>query len=286
VLTSIVIEVETDDRAVRDIPGYLVHGWFLGAVRRVDAGLAALLHSNTGHKPFTLSPLVFAAHDPAGVSVGSIRITGLSPEVSAFLMGLDERRLGPLRLGGLPLWPRGVCTSGEDHPFAASTTFEAVTNGASGPDVSSSIRLAFRSPTAFASSVRNLHALFPDPGRVVNSLAENWNAHAPRELQIPTDLLATAIATLQTDAYDLRTVPVPLEHQQTKGFVGVCDYRVLRESPPEARRVLHRLAAFAAFAGVGNRTPQGMGQTFAIPIERESGPTRRRSVAGRKARRT
>ena len=44
------------------------------------------------------------------------------------------------------------------------------------------------------------------------------------------------------------------------GFVGACEFLPHRGVPADVVRVLHLLAAFAFFAGVGYKTTMGMGQ--------------------------
>jgi CRISPR-associated endoribonuclease Cas6 len=57
-------------------------------------------------------------------------------------------------------------------------------------------------------------------------------------------------------------VPVRFSTHRLRGFVGECTYTA-NANDERARRVLHLLADFAFFAGVGMKRTMGMGQVIA-----------------------
>jgi CRISPR-associated endoribonuclease Cas6 len=146
------------------------------------------------------------------------------------------------------------------------------------------VRLGFASPTAFDSGKGNI--LFPEPSLVFRSLWEKWNAHAPWE--IGGDILTELVGAARVEAHRLHTQPVKLKLDGKlrffKGFVGWCEFSTGPKASPEVQRVLHLLADFAFYAGVGSKTTMGMGQAAALSLTAGMAPSRlvaRRQMASK-----
>ena len=128
------------------------------------------------------------------------------------------------------------------------------------------VELQFTTPTTFHSQGRSLP--LPLPRLVFGSLLDRWNAFAP--LRIDPEILVVVEQACTIARYDLRTEAVPLGGGLQIGFVGRCTYglppgRGVRPADEYAWRVLHLLANFAFFAGVGAKTTMGMGTVRMVP---------------------
>lgn len=259
--------------------GQLVHGWFLDLVRRQDAALAEELHRGHRHKPFTLSPLRplddvstgrFANQDddlPHHHSDGQfqIRITSLIHPLSDLLLSLQSEDMATIRLGDAEFAVEQVTTDCTVSPWAGTGDPAALWDRwMGGRKPKGRLRLRFESPTAF--ETRDSNILFPVPSLIVESVGRKWNEYAPRK--IAEEILSELGQVARVEEYGLRTAVAQFTGANgrvfiEKGFVGECEFSVGRHGSREAGRVLHLLAEFAFYAGVGSRTTMGMGQVRA-----------------------
>ena len=232
----------------------------LDLVQRVDPALSAALHANDRLKPFTVSPLtpdgVTPAHD--GRARFWLRVTALDERLAAVVARPVTDRV---RIGRAHFAVTDVVTQPWRHAWAGAVSYErlvtAVQTGATAP----ALTLAFHTPTAFSSNVRNVTRLFPEPGLVFRSLGKRWNAHAGRRFAFDDGLLEELCEGIRVERYALETREARLgARTSTKGFVGSCEYSVGRRGSADRRRFLRLLAEFAFYAGVGLRTTMGMGQ--------------------------
>ena len=138
---------------------------------------------------------------------------------------------------------------------------------------SSRLALRFASPTVFRSSGVNVP--LPLPGLVFEGLARRWNAFGP--LRIPPEVRRFADERMVISRYQLRTERVTFgdegERGAYPGFVGVCGY-AFRGRDRYWMGLIHLLAAFALYAGVGTRTTMGLGQTRPVSSRRSKGSDR------------
>lgn len=259
--------------------GRAAHAILLDAVRRSDAELATRLHDESGVKPFTTSSLI------------GLRLReGLRPERThalrfTALTGAVARALGQaaglpwaadesppeaplavgavLNLAGALLRIERVDSAEPDagpaHPWAAQTTYEAL----SAPWLLGRVRpgrrlsLAFMSPTTFKSAGK--HVPVPLPEWVFGSLLEKWNAFAP--VALPDEVRRFAAEVLALSRYDLHTLGLPLKEEAVRiGAVGQATYTALHEDRYWLS-LIHLLADFALYAGVGAGAGMGFGQT-------------------------
>ncbi|NBT20456.1 MAG: CRISPR system precrRNA processing endoribonuclease RAMP protein Cas6, partial [Proteobacteria bacterium] len=169
----------------------------------------------------------------------------------------SPRPLAPTVLAGTPR-----------SPWAGTGTCEALArlHLIGGRRPAPRVELQFTTPTTFHSQGRSMP--LPLPRLVFGSLLDRWNAFAP--LRIDPEILVVVEQACTIARYDLRTEAVPLGGGLQIGFVGRCTYglppgRGIRPADEYAWRVLHLLASFAFFAGVGAKTTMGMGTVRMLP---------------------
>jgi len=237
----------------------------LDVIEQADSGLAAALHSGEGPRPFTASSLLgrFPARglDPAGAY--TLRVTGLRRDVASILSAacMANGPLGPgaeVALDHRAFGVESVARSLAVHPWAAATSYTDLAASylvtAAPPD--RQITLQFTSPTAFKSQER--HMPLPLPDLVFGSLIERWNAFAP--LAFPIEVKRYAAECLAISRFDLASRSAPGKEGGVRvGGVGQITYTTLNYDR-YWMSVLHTLAAFALFSGVGIQTAAGMGQ--------------------------
>lgn len=126
------------------------------------------------------------------------------------------------------------------------------------------LRLRLNSPTVFKTAGR--HLPLPLPELVFGSLLERWNSFAP--VTFPDELKRFVGECLLISRYRLSSRVVPLKGGGLRvGAVG----EVVYTSANYDRywlSLLHALAAYAAYAGVGAGTTQGLGQCAAAAASR------------------
>jgi len=256
--------------------GRAAHALLLDAVHRSDAALAEELHTGDGLRPFTASNLI--GYSPKrGLSAErtyTLRFTALARPVAGAL--LEQSGLAPathgsdrggeralcvgsmLRLDAATLRVEAVTCDPAQHPWAAATTYAALSSpwllGRSTPE--RRLALEFNSPTTFRS--RERHMPVPLPELVFGSLLDRWNAFAP--IAFPAELRRYAEACLAMSAYRLRSHAVLVKDAGIRiGAVGWARYATLSYDR-YWMSLIHLLAGYAFYAGVGAGTAVGMGQ--------------------------
>lgn len=258
--------------------GRATHAWFLDQVGLYDAALAERLHEPNQERPFTVSNLWGAgrprsdAPDP-GKPQGPAEVT-LTPDqpcflrLSAYEAGLAEllhQKMLPglpqsITLAGATLKVQSVDTGAAQHPWAGQTTFAALLqeNTLSGPPPPG-LTLRFGSPTVFRSQESFMP--LPLPRLVFEGLVRRWNATAP--LALPAEVARYADECMAISRYRLHTERVTFgetgERGMFPGFVGQVSYS-FRVKDRYWMGLVHTLAAFALYAGVGRQTTMGLGQ--------------------------
>ncbi len=268
-LLSLVFELLPD----REIPvpsntGHIVYGAFLKLLAHRNPDLALALHSPGREKPFTLSWLYGPMIPNRGqrlLQKGQpywFRVTGFSPEVATFLGSWIEKPPLTINLHGAEVPVVRVVCSG--HLDAGSNTFRDLYDQAM--DLSGkaprSLTLRFLTPTTFRTGSHN--TVFPLPGLVFYSLCQKWNTHAPVHLG---DALHRLIEdTVKVSRYRLRTQMVDFGEYRQIGFMGEATFRMDQTLPDMLVRMIHLLADFAFYAGIGYKTTMGMGQVRAVGV--------------------
>lgn len=256
--------------------GRATHAWFMDRIRAHDHRLSEQLHAPNQERPFTVSNLIGRrpANSPQAertrVSPDEtclLRVTSFDPALTALLLheilpNLPET----LWLGGSAFHcspalttPEQTATSGQ-RLWVGQATFAGLTAALTLQDpLPARVMLRFASPTVFKSQDHFLP--YPLPRLVFEGLARRWNAFSP--IQVHPDINRYAEACMAITSYRLHTETVRFGEDGGRGifpgFVGHCAY-ALRVKDRYWMGMIHLLAAFALYAGIGKETARGMGQ--------------------------
>jgi len=244
--------------------GRSLHGLFIRLVADASPELADRLHSPMPIKPFTVSMLrgrLLRQGDQRLASpdeVYQVRYTVLAEDVFA---ALTHVLLGkyvyhePVDIDGQPFEITEIAVEPRrSKGWAKLASYEQLYEEAS---TERHIRLHFASPTTFRTGDVNL--LFPLKVSVFGSYLRKWERFSP--VPLSDDLLDFIAEHVVAERYRLETRVVSYNKQaQYNGFVGTCQYRILADDRERIRQV-NVLADFALFAGTGQKTTQGLGQT-------------------------
>jgi CRISPR-associated endoribonuclease Cas6 len=285
-LTSLILQLQSPAEA--NLPanlGRAAQALLLRLILGRDAALASALHDGDGPKPFTVSNLVLgkraagSLHVQAGQS-GWLRFTGLTEPVSSHLAELARQPPESAELDGHRFNVTGATLDPGVHPWAGQISYQdfAAPYLLGGRErLSPSVRLEFASPATFKSQGR--YVPVPLPELVFGSLLDRWQAFAPVALHPETRRFAAEAVVLSR--YELRTRGMPYvkrggeearsrgaggpggrgepAHYPTMvGFTGQVMFAVLNRDRYWLN-VLHLLAAFAFYSGVGYQTAAGLG---------------------------
>lgn len=248
--------------------GGAAHKLGLSLIGLHDPALSEHLHNHNGLLPLTISDLFQSdAHHHW------MRITALRQDVAAALVALTEQP---------NIW-RDVDVDGWSVVQALSSYHDWC--GAAVPvqfahehwRKGSNLTLEFASPTSFRSV--GLYRPLPEAGLVFKSLYERWCALVSVGLPFMPEaqmLEAFARDMVSIGRYDIGYVEVGKKGAVIPAFQGVVTYRIERDNAALAKRdptlyeqlrqqhsayasLLHLLARFSFYGGVGIKTAQGMG---------------------------
>ncbi|WP_157180519.1 CRISPR system precrRNA processing endoribonuclease RAMP protein Cas6 [Protofrankia coriariae] len=111
--------------------------------------------------------------------------------------------------------------------------------------------------------------ILPEPERVFGTLAARWLRWAPSVAPLPADVEAAIGDHLELVDMRLFTTEyvIKIGTPKRRGCVGFVRYQLAAPAdvPPRTRGAIDALARFACYAGVGDRTPSGMGYVIADP---------------------
>lgn len=251
--------------------GRAVHRFFLQWISRSDEILAQELY-NTGSspRPFTCSTLM--GRFPPGGSIDgqtcSIRLTALESRLAGMLLEAVQPggSLSPGALIELDFLPFQVQTSlynSAEHAWAGSAGYTELAaqylTGHSKPP--RCIQLQIDSPAVFHS---NGHFVaLPQADLVFGSLLERWNSFSP--LTFPADTKEFVRQSVVCNRFNLYSRSLPLKEGNHRiGGMGRVSYTLLGNEPYYSG-VLHTLAAFALYCGIGANTSMGLGQVRSLP---------------------
>jgi CRISPR-associated endoribonuclease Cas6 len=263
-LLSIVIPLTaTNTPEERIYLGRACYAFFLSLVEKVNPSLAEELHAPSGLKPFTVSAL-FSWEKPylvqPEVREGErywIRFTSIEADFSRLLAeevlpSLPSRvDLGPATFEvGSPI------TESEGHPWARTTSAQALVEEWFSAGVGRRLTLEFASPTAYRRIHRNV--VVPWPEGIFKGYLPAWNRYCAPAFD--RDLLDLVEADVAIARYELRTAVVQIGHAREIGCVGRCGYTIFGRERA-LWRVINLLADFSQFCGTGYKKTMGMGQT-------------------------
>lgn len=262
--------------------GYLagkhLHALFLTLVSSVSPELGSQIHGQTHNKSFTISPLqiqgmgrgheLLAEHRRA-IAPGTpcwFRVSLLDDQLFSQLtpLWLNLNPNKPWHLGPADLYINRILgTPNPRQPWANFVSYASLYEQASNEE--RQISLTFCTPTAFRQ--QKFDTSLPSAEAVFGSLLRRWNdygaasalseAHGPFSPEI--------LACLFPSAFDIRTEIICEVRSKFIGCVGTVTYRILGEVEPETIKQLNTLADFALYAGVGRKTPMGMGMVRRSP---------------------
>jgi CRISPR-associated endoribonuclease Cas6 len=265
-LVSLVLQIRP--RVNCELPatlGNAMHAFFIDLVARNNWVMAHELHAARAEKPFTISPLQghFSFQDGSIVLDSQkeywLRFTSIETALSHLLLELNEKSIGEVDLLGAKFAVTKVTSSPDEHPWAGSTTFERMYDGivASQQPLPRKIKLRLFSPTTFHSNNRSMP--LPIPRLVFAHLSQKWNAFSP--IHLGSDVANVIEEKVSLSRYEeLRTQMLDFGDYRQVGFVGECEFLIHLEKDDIRARVIHLLADFAFYGGVGYRTTMGMGQ--------------------------
>lgn len=272
----------------------------LRLVAERDSGLARRLHDEPGPKPYTASNLVAGKRESGSLRLaagqgGWLRFTGLSAEVSEVLRAVAADPPETVEVDGFGLAVTGATLDPAVHAWAGQVSYQDLAGPfllGGVPHPAKQVRLEFVSPTSFRSGGHFVP--LPLPELVFGSLLDKWQAFAPIALHPDTRRFAAEAVVLSRYALRTRGVPLvrkdlrlPIDDLRLKsddlrlksdssqdssvnpkssivntliGFSGQVWFAALNRDKYWLS-VLHLLAAFAFFSGVGYQTGTGLGQT-------------------------
>ena len=263
-LTSLVLTLTVN--APQTLPPHLgraSHGLLLRLIDASDPALVEALHAPNQPRPFTCSTLWGARRQGGilrlepGISF-YVRFTGLTEQVSRHLLAMADQPPATVELDHVELRVASATLDPEVHPWAGSTTYEALSEpyllARKQPD--SRVEIEFAAATAFRSSGRTVP--LPLPELVYGGLATRWNEFAP--VSIGEEVRRYAEECLAVSRYRLKTVALRTKGDAVQiGFVGRCRYTALNRDRYWLG-LIQMLTDYAFFAGVGYQTAAGLGQ--------------------------
>ncbi len=242
--------------------GRAAHAMWLDVVAQADPALAQSIHDGSGLRPYTLSNLMgrFPNGRIAADETYRLRMTTLHRDMSELLaQAVDDGPLAPDRIIELDRHRFRVAkVSCQEGPWNGEADYPSLAADilARSQKPPRRLQLRFVSPTTFKSRNRFMPAPLPD--LVFGSLLRRWNAFSP--IAFPEDAQRYAEECLAIARYQLKTRVVEMKNQGKRpgaigdiAYVSICYDRYWM-------RVIHALAAFARFGGVGAGVTLGMGQ--------------------------
>jgi CRISPR-associated endoribonuclease Cas6 len=281
------------------LTGKHLHALFLNLVSSVDPTMGDALHANQANKSFTLSPLQIV-NSSKGLGLSSSgkasfqnsklktqnpnlqwqysdpvapgtpcwwRVSLLDDSLFNQLNGLwlNLNPDQPWHLGPANLHITSILgTPQSTQPWANFCNYQQLYEQAS--DQNRRITLQFYTPTAFRQG--KYDSAMPTPEAVFGSLLRRWNHYSG--IPFSPDLMRP----LQPSFFDIRTEVATDPRSQFQktgarvdpasqflGCVGKVTFQILGSVDTETIKQINALADFALYAGVGRKTPMGMGMT-------------------------
>jgi CRISPR-associated endoribonuclease Cas6 len=243
-----------------------MHALFLTLVSAVNQELGDALHETKTDKSFTLSPLQIQS-GRTNLTLQSQHSKPIPAETSCWwrISLLDDRLFGQLTKLWLNLnpqqsWHLGSAdltitsiqgTPQSTQPWANACSYQELFDRAS--DSNRTLRLAFTTPTSFRQG--KYDSALPTRECVFNSLLSRWHKYSGIELA------DCSIESIFPSAFDIRTEVSNDYIGKFIGTIGDVKYQIMGDVMPLQIKQLNALADFALYAGVGRKTPMGMGMT-------------------------
>jgi CRISPR-associated endoribonuclease Cas6 len=247
--------------------GYLsgkhLHALFLTLASSVNQELGDRLHEQKTEKAFTLSPLQISQKPSnelqwehrQGIAAGkscwwriSLLDDALFTHLSQLWLNLNPTR--PWHLGPANLQITSILgTPQSTQPWANFCAYPQLYEEAS----ETNRQIAFRLYTPATFRQGKYDSALPTRECIFNSLLKRWNKYSG--ILFPDTLTDYLFPSF----FDIRTEVVNSPDGKCAGCVGSISYRILGDVDAIAIKQINTLADFAMFAGVGRKTPMGMG---------------------------
>lgn len=243
------------------LTGRHLHALFLEIISSVDRPLGDRLHEQKTDKTFTLSPLQTTRGDrlqwqhsqpiPPGTACWW-RISLLDDSLFGHLtpLWLNLNPTHAWHLGAADLTITSILgTPQSTQPWANFASYAQLYQQAD-PE-QRQIALQLCTPTSFRQG--QYDTSLPDRDRVFSSLLRKWNQYSGIEFS------ESIIESIFPSYFDIRTEILKDSRSKFIGCVGQISFRIFGDLEPEIVRQINALADFAMYAGVGRKTPMGMG---------------------------
>lgn len=254
--------VAKSDISKNHLNGRNLHALFLDLVSSVDKELGNHLHQQNAAKAFALSPLQVTGNRQS-IQFQNDRAIPAGTPCWWRISLLDETLFGKLmhlwlsispsqswHLGGADLQVTSVLgTPQANQPWANFSPYAQIYEHASESD--RQVYFEFFTPTTFRQT--KYDCALPTRDLVFQSLLRRWNEYS----NIP--LPSTLVEPIYPSYFDIRTEIVMDGRSKLIGCVGVIAFQVLGDVEPQTIKQINALADFALYAGVGRKTPMGMG---------------------------
>ncbi|MEM9218445.1 MAG: CRISPR-associated endoribonuclease Cas6 [Cyanobacteria bacterium P01_F01_bin.150] len=264
--------------------GLHLHALFLDLVSSLNSELATQLHHQTSEKAFTLSPLQVTRNPnhpvapqlqwqhkrsiPTGKPCWwriSLLDETLFGSLARLWLSLDTER--PWHLGPAELQVTHVLgTPQPNQPWANfqsyAQLYEQAADGTRPEGDLSNVQgdrkltLQFCTPTAFRS--RQYDSALPTPELVFHSLLRRWNRYSG--IPFPKEI----IEHIYPSRFDIETAIATDNRSKFIGCLGTITFQILGDIDPITIKQINTLANYALYAGVGRKTPMGMGMVRRI----------------------
>lgn len=246
--------------SVKGYGGIELHGWFFNWLRSIYPELSTQLHENNEEKPFVIGPLY-------GIKRKGRTFLEENQEYSFAISGLNQTLKNVLN--ELLANAEGTIISINNALLKVQSVSSILPgDGLSYYDIlenediiKDNITLQFASPTSFRQ--QGTQELFPKPELVFGSLLRKWNAFSP--VKFADDLVHSKLLVKK---YNLKTEIVDYGKYKIIGCTGRCTYQLDKHMPLFQKKMLHSLAYFAEYAGVGYKTSMGLGDVRFISHDR------------------
>ncbi|NDJ19044.1 CRISPR-associated endoribonuclease Cas6 [Myxacorys almedinensis] len=244
------------------LSGRHLHALFLDLVRSQDPTLSKALHTQTSEKSFTLSALQTKSRDSGlqyqhdhAIAAGtpcwwriSLLDDALFGKLAPLWLTLNSQQ--PWHLGAAEITVTSVLgTPQPRQPWAGFATYPQMVEEASDRD--RQVKFLFCTPTTFRQA--KYDSALPTRDLVFQSLLRRWNQYSE------IVFLEAIIEAIFPSFFDIRTDIVIDSRSKFIGCVGEVTFQILGDVEAQTIRQINTLADFALYAGVGRKTPMGMG---------------------------
>ncbi|HEY9811219.1 MAG TPA: CRISPR-associated endoribonuclease Cas6 [Halomicronema sp.] len=250
------------------LTGRHLHALFLTLVSAADKELGDYLHAQTNEKAFTLSPLQISGQNRCYKDIYSLqwehkktiptgtrcwwRISLLDDTLFSRLtkLWLNLNPEHSWHLGPADLHITGILgTPQHNQPWANFSTYSTLYEEAS--ETQRQIALSINTPATFRQG--SFDSALPSAESVFNGLINRWNKYSGMEFS------SSLSGFVFPSFFNIHTEMVEDSRSRFIGCIGEINYRILGEVEPEQIKQINTLADFAMYAGIGRKTPMGMG---------------------------